>query len=252
MNDLYNKLPQFSNFKESFVAFIDILGFNNNVKNIKTKDDFDKMARLIFAIKETANKYNQENDDLYGRFNIIAVSDSLIITVPYEDDAACFKIVELIRYIQYTLLVTNFKIILRGYLHRGPVYNKDGILFGQGYSTAYEREQEIGGAPRIIVSPEVIKLAENAAKRDDSNKISIFERLRKDKDEHFYIDYLIPYGDAIDAHYPKFHQLRDFLTVPRFIQDNIEKFQDSPKVLGKYIWLKEYFETTKYRLKQLA
>jgi hypothetical protein len=252
MNELYNKLPQFSDFKESFVAFIDILGFNNKVKNIKTKDDFDIIARLMLAIKETANKYNQENDDLFGGFNTIAVSDTLIITVPYEDDTACFKIVELIRYIQYTLLVTNFKTILRGYLHKGTIYNKDGILFGQGYSTAYEREQTIGGAPRIVVSPEIIKLAENAAKRDDPNRISIFKRLRKDKDERFYVDYLIPYGDATDAHYQNSHQLKDLLTVPQFIQDNIENFKDTPKVLEKYIWLKEYFETTKYRLKLLA
>ncbi|MBC8179498.1 hypothetical protein H8E88_00080 [candidate division KSB1 bacterium] len=252
MNDLKKKLPQFKDFRESFIAFIDILGFNNKVKAIKTKEDFDEISKLMLAIKETANRFNLENDDLYGSFSMIAVSDSLIISVPYTDDTACFKFIEFVRYIQYTLLVTSFRTILRGYLNKGPVYNKDGILFGLGYSVAYEKEQKIGGAPRIVVSPEIIRLAEHAIKRDKTNRISIFERLRKDKDGSFYIDYLLPYGDAIDTKYPKSCQLEELQSVPRFIDYNIKKYQDNPKVLKKYIWLKEYFESTKDRLEQLV
>jgi len=85
---------------------------SNKVKAIKTKEDFDEISKLMLAIKETANRFNLENDDLYGSFSMIAVSDSLIISVPYTDDTACFKFIEFVRYIQYTLLVTSFRTIL--------------------------------------------------------------------------------------------------------------------------------------------
>jgi len=252
MNDIIFKLPQFIDFKESFVAFIDILGFKKKVETIKTKDDFDKIAELMLAIKETAIRFSQENENLFSRIEIVAVSDSLIITIPYTDVAACFKTIEFMRYFQYSLLVTSFKTILRGYLHKGLVYNKDGIIFGPGYITAYEQERKIGGAPRIVVSPEIIKLADNAVKRAKSNRISIFERLKKDTDEHYYIDYLLPYGDVVEARYTKSDQLKDLSSVPKFIDDNIKKFQEEPNVQKKYIWLKEYFECTKDRLEQLV
>ncbi|MBU1053645.1 MAG: hypothetical protein KKC46_07430 [Proteobacteria bacterium] len=251
MNDMIFKLPQFIDFKESFVAFIDILGFKKKVESIKTQDDFDKIATLMLAIKESSIRFNQEND-LFSGTEIIAVSDSLIITIPYTDIAACFKTIELMRYFQYHLLVKNFKTILRGYLHKGLVYNKDGMIFGPGYITAYEQERKIGGAPRIVVSPEIIKLADNAVKRDKSNKISIFDRLRKDTDEQYYVDYLLPYGDAVESGYPKSDQFKDLSSVPSYIDYNIKKFQEEPNIQKKYIWLKEYFECTKNRLEQLV
>lgn len=251
MNDMIFKLPQYIDFKESFVAFVDILGFKKKIERIKNKDYFDKIATLMLAIKESAIRFNQD-DHLFSEIEIITVSDSLIITIPYTADKACFTIIELLRYFQYHLLVKNFKTIIRGYLHKGIVYNKDGIIFGSGYIAAYEQERKIGYAPRIVVSPEIIELADNAVKMDNSNKISIFDRLRKDTDERYYIDYLLPYGDAMDSGYPKSEQLEDLFSVPSFIDYNIEKFQKEPKIQKKYIWLKDYFENTKDRLDQLV
>jgi hypothetical protein len=252
MNDQKFEIPQFIDFKESFVTFVDILGFRPKVESIKTKDDFDKIALLMLAIKETANRFKLEDDNLFARIEMVAVSDSLIITLPYTDEAACFKIIEFLRHFQYSLLVTSFKTILRGYLNKGPVYSKGGIIFGQGYITAYDQERAIGGAPRIVVSPKIIKLANDAVKRDNSNKISIFDRLRKDSDDHYYIDYLLPYGDAVESQYTKSQQFQDLSSVPQFINDNIMKFQNDPSIQGKYIWLKNYFESTQERLDQLV
>jgi len=141
--------PKHENFHYSHVAFIDVLGFGQKVKNIDTKEKFHEIARLLYAARHTAETYNKAQGIL-SDFHFMSISDSIIISASYSDPTCTLGLIHILHEIQYELLTSGFKTLVRGYLDRGDVYNKDGFLFGNGYINAYLGEQQIGGAPRIV------------------------------------------------------------------------------------------------------
>ena len=48
-----NNIPNHEDFKDSLVAFVDILGFDNKIREISKKDDFFEIGKLLYAIKKT-------------------------------------------------------------------------------------------------------------------------------------------------------------------------------------------------------
>ena len=94
---------------------------------------------------------------------------------------------------QYDILI-GYGTILRGYMTRGNVYHKNGIVFGKGYSDAYIKEQAIGHAPRIVIDPNLIEDAwQKVATYTGKEKIDhIFNYVIEDSsDGYFFIDYFI-------------------------------------------------------------
>ena len=135
----YN-FPKYEEYSDCMVAFIDILGFDSRVRNINSREDFFEVGKLLFAIKEMERSYN-ENQNILKNLTITAISDSIIVTMPYHDTNCAMAIILVIQKFQYTLIASSFETLLRGYLTRGHVYHKDNIIFGRGYSEAYRKEK---------------------------------------------------------------------------------------------------------------
>ena len=241
---MFDDFPNAKEYKKSIVAFIDILGFNSKIKKIKNEADFYDIAKLLYALKKEADSLNKDQE-LFQDFTLLAVSDSLIITVPYTSPIATFGVIQMIRHIQYTLIATKFRTIVRGYITIGDVYHKDGLLFGPGYSEAYEYESKIGYAPRVVLSPNIIKDAKSKIeKTDDPSKFirTIFDYIKKDPDDdQFYIDYLKPYGNSAGGkHLPLHKQLEEMETIKSFIKKCINNFKDKVAIRQKYEWILNY------------
>lgn len=45
-------LPKYEDYVDCMVAFVDVLGFDSKVRNIKSKEDFLNVSGLLFALKE--------------------------------------------------------------------------------------------------------------------------------------------------------------------------------------------------------
>lgn len=228
------------------VAFIDILGFDSRVRSIKSKEDFFEVGKLLFALKETEKSYN-ENKDILKNLTITAVSDSIIITMPYHDPICAMAIIVVIQRFQYDLITASFETLLRGYLTRGQVYHKNQIIFGKGYSDAYRKEGEIGHAPRIVIDPKIIE--------DGKTKVSnykgkekvdhIFNYLIEDNcDGYHFIDYLKPVGLQIGISREQLIADRNMIKV--FIENRLELYKNDEKIIRKYTWLNNYFLLTKH------
>lgn len=177
------------NFKDSLVAFIDILGFDFRVRNIGKREKFSDIADLLETIKRTADKISQ-SEGLLNAFNITAISDSVIGTVPYNDLSCTYGMLMILHDMQYGLLAIK-KTLIRGYITRGSVYHQDGFLFGAGYSEAYKGESfYIGGAPRIVLDPKVVSNAKRVVDSQTSleGMRTVFDFLREDNDGFHFVD----------------------------------------------------------------
>ena len=182
--------PDFKDFKKSFVAFVDILGFSNKVKDINFEEDFNEIAEILNALKMEANHFNA-NQDIFKDLTITAISDSIIISIPYDSvNDPAITIMIYLYHLQYTLLA-SFKTLVRGYLTLGDIYHKDGLIFGKGYVKAYQCEQDFkNNPPKIIIDPEIIEIARNAIKNIEGEFTSIFDFLIIDENGCSFVDYL--------------------------------------------------------------
>ena len=189
----------------------------------------------------TADNLSNSGEILKG-FKFTAISDSLIVSVPFKDPICTVGLLHLLHNIQYELLATSFQTLVRGYINRGPIYHKDGLLFGSGYSDAYKGEGIIGNAPRIVLSPDVVKDAKRVIGNYSGKKkmISALDFLREDKSDGFYfIDYLKPIGSQ--SALPKKQLIEERNLIIGFIKKNLSQFSGDYKVLPKYKWLENYF-----------
>lgn len=242
-----DNLPKHEDFKDSLVAFIDILGFDQRVKAITSQEDFFEIGKLLYAARATADNLSSA-EGILQNFKITAISDSIIVTVPFTDSICTVGLLHILHNMQYELLATEFKTMIRGYINRGPVYYKDGLVFGSGYSDAYGGERLIGGAPRIVLSPSVVKDAKRVINQYGGKKkmVTALDFLMEDKSDGFYfIDFLKPIGSQ--SVLSRDQVLAERASIRNFIESCISKYELNYKVLAKYKWLKNYFEiTSKY------
>jgi hypothetical protein len=242
MDVIKEDLPDVNDYVDSYIAFIDILGFNQKVKSIKSPADFFEIGKLIYTMKSVASNYSTA-EGLLENFKFTAISDSIIVTIRFDDPIALYGLVNILHHIQYGLLATGFKTLCRGYIDRGPVYHKEGLLFGAGYCDAYASENQIGGAPRIVISPSIITYAKQVVNQHTSKKtmMSVFDFIKEDRSDGFYfVDYLKPAG-AVSLLRGK-QLIDDRTSIKRFIDKCLDEYKTNYYIRAKYKWLENYFD----------
>lgn len=137
-------------YKKSFVAFLDVLGFKEIIKEKdlpKLDTYFNELKSIIEYLRKTIND-----------IECIVISDSIIITVPFDEvETNNFKKLNIlcdhIMLLQYHLIKND--IWIRGAISFGDTYCKDNQIVGQGYINAYLLEQE-AIYPRVILDSKII------------------------------------------------------------------------------------------------
>jgi len=227
------KLNLKDNYKDRFVAFIDVLGFSElvNKNNIDSLESyFSKITGVLESLKEKKAKIFS-----------LSISDSIILIA--EPGLDSFKeLVTAIRTIQSQLLYR--KIIVRGAVSYGPVfYDRDrNIIVGKGYIRAYLLEAQ-AVYPRVIIDPAIIKLfgkdkttfikQVNATVDYNFEKRLIYckSEFSKIQDDSVFIDYANKIVMKEKLHGA---DLKTYQAI-------LENLYTDQKVFSKYIWLRDYF-----------
>lgn len=152
---------------------------------------------------------------------------------------------QILHIIQYEMLATQFKTLVRGYITRGSVYHKHGLIFGPGYSDAFKGESLIGGAPRIVLDPMIVKDAKRVIESIENRRklVTALDFLVEDPSDGFYfIDYLNPFGTSGSLSIDQLRQERE--SIKDFINNSLSKFEYDYKIKAKYKWLENYFNNT--------
>ena len=236
--------------EERFVAFIDILGFKEIIRGIEernSKDDmiFRKIRSVLNFMDEETYEPNYSTDlPVYeetegglierelGDPRLTYISDCIIISAQPTMDG--FK--GLSRKIhKITADLASDGIFCRGAITKGKLFHKGRMIFGSSYIRAFTLEEELAVFPRVIIDPEIINFF--SLKEGQMPLAPAFYGL--DIDGFYYQRYWTwflypPHVGAYDSY---------LYRVRGHIDENLDKFKDSPRVLEKYEWLDREFNS---------
>lgn len=223
-------------FPESIVAFIDILGFSNLVERISESDSFEAILEPLKLIQNEVDRINKE-ETYFSNFQLLAVSDCIIISVPLSNQIATIGTLKLIRLFQFGLL-SNYGLTIRGYISKGRHYQNNNIIFGPAYINAYRNEQKLH-FPYVVVDPLIIKEANEAIKSMPYGYKTIFDELKCEKGIYF-VDYLNP--KWLDLALPKEDLNREVKRIQQLVQNRLIEYRSNLKIVKKYQWLEKYIQ----------
>ncbi len=241
------------------IAFIDILGFKDIVKQSETDSskidliysvleylkDWEKTEKwdLKFVeIEESAQYKGVSNFDLRGKTNSTSFSDSIVVSVKIDrnvNEMASTLIVNL-AYIGTVLLEKG--ILFRGGLTIGNLIHIDnGTVFGQGLIDAFMLETRSAKYPRIVLSDKLLK--------------ELNYPLETKRNGYPYHQYLDRFDDGcVGFHQLIYYQVIESWTgmTPELLTESLSKVRkviisgldssfEKPEVFEKYKWLKEQY-----------
>lgn len=186
------------------VAFIDILGMKDRVKNIKTKEDLETVHEILESLQQEFEKNtdgtNSADHKLTGK-KVLAFSDCIVISLDFKapiiDTMGTFDAMlsQLsVIGLSQAIFICNKRFFLRGGIDIGIWYSKQDILISPALTKAYDLEQEIT-YPVIAVTKLAhnffIKHPQRKQYSENSDPTNIFKKLKYSDGRHtYFIDYL--------------------------------------------------------------
>lgn len=147
--------------KQCIVAFLDILGFEEHVKNFlnpKSSQDQEICKNIQSALNESMKyvKYGDNKDKRLVRYKIF--SDCTCLSVPefYHTEIESTILCLLMTIIKsYTFHLLNNDILLRGGVSVGFHYQNDDMIFSDALIKAHYLESKEAIYPRTILDKEI-------------------------------------------------------------------------------------------------
>jgi hypothetical protein len=147
------------------VAFLDILGFTDFIHRLGTSpgDAIQKVVRALEVPSEVqvdGVTLGRIGDISAARHTVTVFSDCVVISTS-ESEQGLVNLLFHVRAIVFRLLRLGF--LCRGGIAKGPVYHRDGKIFGPAMLEAYRLENEVAKFPRVILQPQIVQAGLHAA-----------------------------------------------------------------------------------------
>ena len=228
---------------KSIVAFVDILGYTEMVKNSLKLNNANELLRMLHkSLLQSRKLIDPRYSDpilSFGKndsFALRAFTDNIVIGHPVRDDgeSELGSIFSHLSYFQMTLTMNGF--FVRGAISLGDLYMDDIAVFGSALIEAYESEQKLARDPRIVLAPS----AKQAVDRHlnyyaDGRHAPQVRDLLKDSDGQYFLNYL-------DTIYPEEHHFyeEELKKHKEVVETKLKVHRNEPLKWGKYIWVAEY------------
>ena len=200
---------------QSFLSFIDILGFSSIVESDARKLDPKNLEHINDGLNE-ARKASRGSD-----IEIIQFSDSIVLSTKLENT--------LILNILKDSIAIQRSLISRGILTRGGIafgkhYQDEKTLYSEALIKAYNLETKRAKFPRIVIDSNLLDWVLNDSDTTAEQIQEIHEISLSDKDGEIFLDYLST----------------DLLECSLGILNNANGTIKSANILEKYHWLDSY------------
>jgi hypothetical protein len=222
-------------YQRSLIAFIDILGFKEIVKQSEVDStkiellfsvlqylkDWEKPNKWnldLIGIEEDAQKKGIHKFDIIGKTHSTSFSDSIVVSVKVDNNIneMTSTLVANLSYIGALLMEKG--ILLRGGMTIGNIiHTENGTVFGQGLIDAYHLESKCAKNPRIILSDVLIK---------ELNYPLETKRMR-----YPYHQYIERFEDGCVG----FHQMIYYQVIDSWVEMTISKMKSSLNNIRKVI-----------------
>ncbi len=231
-------LEQADLYEERYVGFVDILGFENLVREA----DQDTTRRLAIIKALTMVNEAPPPEESVPDLRAQIFSDSLIISASRTPKGLWHLLMSL-KALTWNLLQES--ILVRGGISLGGIHHDNQIVFGMGVISAYRLETNVARYPRIVLSRAVAEEANKLATARTSDGLNSVN-LQRDKDGVMFLHYLDTLA-LLNRQAPKelaeweISFLRNGKKIFNFIQNVLNVTLDEPSVYEKYRWLADYW-----------
>ena len=214
---------------KSIVAFIDVLGSSEAIKN-----DADKSLQMMHdAYAESVSSFQSLFDGNKRMTPSVKIfSDNIVISVSREGESghgAFCAIAMISAIIQVQFL--KHGLLTRGGIASGSYFADDMMVWGTALVKAHGLENSVAVYPRIVVVPELIGELDLANPNCPFTKTK--EWIEQDVDGLFMVDYL-----------NKYLQNKEILIISRlnFADSKIAEYHNNIKVCQKWLWFSNYIK----------
>jgi len=186
-------------YQEKFVAYLDVLGFTNLVKDSEngTGMPLSELIELLqlLGTSEDVSRFKKDGpiicpDSRYTQrdlnFKLTQISDCVVVS----SEVSSAGVINLVSYCaQVVLRLLEKGIMCRGYITKGSIYHTDSQFIGSGYFEACSKEKKVKifkreidkeGTPFVELDPAVCKFVNDCG---DSCVKKMFSRFVKDDGE---------------------------------------------------------------------
>jgi hypothetical protein len=216
-------------YKDRYVAFLDLLGFKARVESAeRNPDDRAKLHQILALVRDTL----VGNPRLGLRLTYF--SDCLVVTADRTEDglAEMFQSV-----FALTTNLLQFDVLVRGGLTAGGAYHERDFVYGTAVTRAHLLEENTAGNPITLISEEVVEDAKRCEERHT-------RWLCEDGPGRYFVDYLRWFADY--RHTP-IYPGKAVLDVPahRIMAFVCRRLRDhTGSVRQKAEWLQSYWNST--------
>ena len=218
--------------KSHLICYIDILGYEEKMKELGEKEFLEKLAEVYQKAIELITVSTPSLQQYEYRF----FSDNLVFyTKKPENGDELTGMLYLIIFVAYVLQFTfiNHELFIRGSITEGPFYTDRNYVYGKGLIDAYKLENEVAIYPRIVLDR---KLNIHGVKQKYSNSSSL---LHLCDDGYDMINYLVDMRQIEQLRrFPEPHSI--YNQHKAFVQEALIKYKSTEKIYQKYCWCKEY------------
>ena len=215
-----------SEYRERYVAFLDLLGFKVLVEAAERDD---KERQRLLEVLDHLSQTLCNNPRLGMRFSYL--SDCIVITADPTPEAL-WDLFSSICTLTCNLL--QFDVFVRGAITRGCAFHSPQFVYGTAVSRAAVMEKDQAIAPVTLLSSEVYGDAQTLGSQ-------LLQWLESDGPDRFFVHYLMSFAD-----YHKIPPLpgkvvldRDAERIAFFVSRRL--LNDSGSVLAKAQWFQAYW-----------
>lgn len=231
-------------YREHFVAFLDILGFKAFIDHA-TCETIYQIFETIHARSRSSMNYNGFQIQAFEAMQHKILSDSVIIFVDAEIEDSFPALLTVCTQLQRALANRDDPILLRGGIAKGSLYYEDDIIYGQGLTKAYLLESNLAKYPRVIFTGDTLEAGRKITKYMFPAVEGLFPGFAEDKDGLYIIDYL-------PGNYPgKLEEMKAYSDkLIRKCETMLNSLTDA-SLREKYLWLRRQIDESISHASQL-
>lgn len=224
--------PDDLTYSEKYVAFLDVLGFKEQVKYADTRPEARQyIGDVIGVLRNTLAKFPQTG------FEFTHFSDCIVLSAE-RSQPGLYSLIWGAVMLSNNLL--NRAVLIRGGITIGNITHTDDILFGTGMVDAYQMDRS-GSPPRISVTPEV---ADDVARFIQTGMFPYWIK-QDDHDLSMFVHTLLEY-----EHYDWTPKVGKVVLdgpadrISKILASNAINMNWPPSVRAKWRWMRNYWNMT--------
>jgi hypothetical protein len=225
-------------YDERYVAFADILGFANIVRQTEY-DVGNKRYNALVQILTEIGSYNEPTINESDYFQFQSFSDSVIMSTA-STTTGLLHLLHSMSNLSIRLLSTG--LLIRGAIAKGKLHHDQYVMFGPAFLAAYNVEAHIAKYPRVVLSREVYQ---DFRRLTPSLK---FPQVLLADDGPPYLHVLARFEPLNEGHptpdYLNSEEVRLAQTCQRSIQNLLDDSIYEPSHYEKLRWLAIYWNAT--------